>query len=129
MGFFENMLIVLRSSFKERSQAERLVCKHGPTKRPFTITVLGLECKFGSSPYCIPCSEEYLNRFSTVCDTCGRPILPGTAVGQAADKNAVYPYTHNTFDCREPDSSICGKWGEGKLISLATVHPDVFPPG
>lgn len=93
-----------------------LTCPHRKRKN-FVIWVKGTKCKFRSSPLCPSCTEEYLNKYSTICAKCGKPIFPGTPVAVASWEGALYPYTHMTFDCGEP-AAYCGTWGEGKLIGL-----------
>lgn len=108
--------------------SEKFVCEHGATERNLKVTVLGVECEFPRSPMCPSCTGEYLNKFSTLCASCERPILPGTPVGQAWN-GAPHPCTHLAFECCDSGGLYCGRWGEGRLITLHELNPDKYPEG
>lgn len=63
----------------------------------------------------------------TYCAACGRPIFPGMPVGQAWEE-AQFPYTHLTFECCDAGALYCGRWGEGRLITLHELDPKKYPP-
>lgn len=108
--------------------SEKFVCEHGATERNLKVTVLGVECEFPRSPMCPSCTGEYLNKFCTLCASCERPIFPGMPVGQAWT-GAPHPCTHLGFDCCESGGLYCGRWGEGRLITLHELNPDKYPDG
>ena len=110
------------------SPTEKLVCAHGKTKHNIKVWVLGVECEFEKSPMCPTCTEQYLNKFSTLCASCKRPIFPGTPVGQAWH-GAPHPFTHLTFQCCDTGGLYCGRWGEGHLVSLHELNPEKYPAG
>lgn len=110
------------------SSSEKFVCTHGKTKRSLKVTVLGVECEFKGSPMCPPCTEQYLNRFSVLCASCKRPIFPGEPVGQAWH-DAPHPFTHLTLGCCDSGGFYCGRWGEGRLLTLHELNPEQYPEG
>jgi hypothetical protein len=104
-------------------------CDHKRVRGDFTITVLGVECRFKKGlPTCATCSVEYLNKHSTICASCSEPIFPGNAVG-VAWRGADHPYTHLTFECCDTGALYCGYWGEGELITLHQLDPKKYPEG
>jgi hypothetical protein len=102
-------------------------CPHEPITEPFDVEVLGVLCSFNDSPFCLECTREYLNKFSTLCGTCRRSIFPHTAVGRS--KNPDFLYAHLTFGCCDTGGDLIGEWSEGKLITLHELHPEKYPPG
>jgi hypothetical protein len=110
------------------SPTEKFTCTHGKTRHNLKVTVLGVECEFSNSPMCSSCTEQYLNRFSTLCASCERPIFPGTPVGQAWS-GAPRPFTHLTSECCESGALYCGRWDEGHLITLHELSPAKYPAG
>ncbi len=86
-----------------------LVCEHGPAETPFKIVVLGVECEFARSLWCPLCLQEYLNKFSTLCVYCGKPIFPREPVEGAGNG---YAHIH----CGNTAAAYVGTWGEGELI-------------
>lgn len=107
---------------------EKFVCTHGKTRHNFKVVVLGVECELEKSPMCPSCTEQYLNKFSTLCASCGRPIFPGTPVGQAWH-GAPHPFTHLAFGCCDSGGLYCGQWGEGRLLTLHELNPEKYPAG
>jgi hypothetical protein len=105
---------------------EKRQCGHGRFIKSSVhkVTVLGIECSVASSDCSKLCAEEYLNKFSTLCAECEEPILPGDPVGQAWE-DASHPYTH--MRCAQSAALFCGKWGEGRLISLHEMNPARYP--
>jgi hypothetical protein len=112
----------------DTSQTEKFVCAHGKTKHNFKVMVLGIECEFKKSPMCPPCTEQYLNKVSTLCASCKRPIFPGTPVGQVWH-GAPHSFTHLTFECCDTGGLYCGQWGEGRLLTLHELNPEKYPAG
>lgn len=110
------------------SPTEKFTCTHGNTKHNLKVTVLGVECEFWESPMCPTCTEQYLNKFSTLCASCKRPIFPETPVGQAWH-GAPHPFTHLTFRCCDTGALYCGRWDEGRLIMLHELNPEKYPAG
>ncbi len=108
--------------------SEKFVCIHGKTEYNLKVTVLGVECEFEKLPMCPSCTEQYLNKFSTLCASCKRPIFPGTPVGQAW-RGAPHPFTHLTFGCCASGALHCGRWDEGRLITLHELNPEKYPAG
>lgn len=84
---------------------------------PTSLTVLEHTVKLDRSPFCFVCTAAYMNRHSTVCNTCREPICVGQQVAQAA-AGSEFPYTHHTSPCSLYAGLWCGTWGEGKLIGL-----------
>ena len=113
---------------EKRSAKEELSCPHGGTEHGLRVTVLGVKCTLTRSPMCLYCTETYLNRYSTLCASCGRPIFPGTAVGRAWI-NTPYLYTHLTLECCETAAFYCGRWEEGWLKTLHELNPEKYPEG
>jgi hypothetical protein len=103
-------------------------CLHEKPTGRMTVTVFGLELNFKGSDLCQQCAEVFLNQNSTVCASCGRPILPGMEVGQAW-RGAPHPYTHLLDRCCGSGALFCGMWGNGRLITLHELYPEKFPPG
>ena len=103
-------------------------CGHDKPDGPSIVEVMGVKVAIEAAPICPDCIEEYLNRHSTRCASCRQPILPGMPVGQAWD-GAPFPHTHMAFDCTESGGLYCGRWGQGKLITLHQLDPAQFPPG
>lgn len=112
----------------DTSPTEKFACTHSKTGHILKVTVLGVECEFEKSPMCQVCAEQYLNKFSTLCASCKRPIFPGTSVGQAW-KGASHPFTHLNFDCCATGTLYCGVWGDGRLITLHELNPEKYPEG
>ena len=106
--------------FKNDIAVKKFVCRHGETKKPFKIMVLGKQCKFKRSPYCISCTEKYLNKFSTICHTCGWPILPGMPAGQLWDIDPKHFHVHVPIsdDCFCGIVPCFGRWGKGEFIPM-----------
>ena len=102
-------------------------CPHEPITEPFDIEIIGVLCNFDNSPFCFECTQEYLDKFSTLCGTCRRPIFPHTSVGKSKDPK--FPYAHLTFECCDSGGDSLGEWSEGKLITLHELHPEKYPPG
>src|SRR3989338_1127048 len=98
-------------------------CVHGGDRHDFCATVLGVECKLVNPPKCQTCAEEYLNKFSTLCHSCKRPIFPGERVALSGSQPT---YTH----VEEGAGGLyCGQWGEGQLITLHELNPAKYPEG
>lgn len=95
---------------------------------PFKVTVQGVKCELSEATLCKACAEPYLNKACTLCASCGRPIFPGEPVGVAWD-GATHPYTHLTFKCCASGGLYCGRWGEGRLVSLHDIDPERYPTG
>ena len=110
------------------NRTEEFVCTHKKTEDKIMVVVLGVECEFEESPMCPVCAEQYLNKFSTLCASCERPIFPGTPVGQAWE-GAPHPYTHLRPGCCETGALYCGKWDDGRLITLHELNPEKYPAG
>ena len=108
------------------SPIEKSACAHGKTDHPLVVTVLGIKCELERSPMCPACTEQYFNKFSILCASCHQPIFPGTPVG-VAWVGAPHPFTHLTFDCCESGGLFCGRWGEGRLLTLHEIDPEHFP--
>lgn len=108
-------------------EIEKIVCEHDKPAE-IEVTVLGVVCNIPEPPMCASCAERYLNQACTLCASCGNPIFPGNPVGQAW-QGAPHPYTHLTFDCCATGALYCGRWGEGKLITLHELEPDKYPDG
>jgi hypothetical protein len=106
----------------------KFVCEHGTVKGGFQVVVFGIEFELEESPLCPKCAEEYLNKFSTLCASCGLPIFPGTPVAQAWI-DAPHPYIHLSFSCGYCGGLYCGQWGEGCLITLHELNPKKYPFG
>lgn len=107
---------------------EKIVCTHGKMKGKFHLNVLGVSCeiKITKKWFCPSCLHKYLNKYSTLCASCGRPIFPGEPVG-VAWKEAFHPYTHLTFKCCYTGEMLCGRWGEGMLVTLYELCPEEYP--
>lgn len=116
-------------SAKKEAQREIRVCTHeraNPNR--IVVAVFGVTCDFVNAPMCAACTEPYLNEMSTRCAVCKKPIFPGSPVG-AAWEGAFHPFTHLTFDCCESAGLYCGRWGEGRFISLHELDPEKYPEG
>ncbi len=105
-----------RSEFAE-GDGEKFVCPHGPSEEPLTVIVLGVECRFAKSPYCQTCTATYLNRYSTLCGLCNRPIFPGDPIEVSGRRDGEYVHSR----CGDCAAAYAGHWGEGKLIPFV-VH-------
>lgn len=105
-------------------------CRHRRPKGPFEVIVRGgAKVQFRASwPMCQACTEDYLNRFSITCVSCGLPILPGTRIG-LVQPGVRYQYAHLQPGCCDTGALYCGVWGEGVLISLHELHPEKYPEG
>jgi hypothetical protein len=103
-------------------------CGHDKPDGPSIVEVYGVKIAVEAAPVCPDCVEEYLNRYSTRCASCRQPILPGMPVGQAW-KGSPFPHTHMTFECTESGGLYCGRWGQGRLVTLHELDPAQFPPG
>ena len=104
-------------------------CGHdrvGDADRP--PKVFGIDVFVRHEKLCSRCLEAYLNTYATRCAACGDPILPGEPVGQAW-VGAPHPHTHLTFDCSETGGLYCGRWGQGRLITLHEIAPEKYPEG
>ncbi len=113
----------------EKPSAVGPTCPHGKTEGTLEIIILGVKCNLiTGSPMCPVCTEQYLNKFSTLCAACGRPIFPGDPVGLAWD-GAPHPFTHLYYHCCDSGGLYCGVWGEGRLITLHELKPEKYPPG
>ncbi len=112
----------------EGEKKEAFTCSHGAAKRPFKVLVFGAEIMLDKAPMCEACAGEYLNRYATLCGSCEKVIFPGEPVGQAYI-GAPYPLTHLTMECCPSGALYCGKWGEGRLITLHELDPEQFPEG
>ena len=89
------------------------------------VTVLGHEMTFTDPPSCPSCATAYLNKHSTICGVCEKPIIPGEAVAVAIN-GSRYLYTHLTFQCCPSVGLWCGSWGESRLKTLHEVDPEHF---
>lgn len=105
-----------------------LKCGHNPSSRDRTMVIQGKEYLLRESPLCHACTEKYLNEASTVCATCGGPIVPDDLVA-ISDIHSPFPYTHATAECSDDPGLWCGKWGVGTLIALHELNPEEFPEG
>ncbi|HTK04824.1 MAG TPA: hypothetical protein VL500_04520 [Candidatus Eisenbacteria bacterium] len=103
-------------------------CGHEKPDGPSIVEVYGVKIAVEAATVCPDCIEEYLNRYSTRCASCRQPILPGMPVGQAW-KGSPFPHTHMTMECTESGGLYCGRWGQGRLVTLHELEPDKFPPG
>ena len=88
-------------------------CGYPRITNPTTVIVWGHEVQLTKSPHCVKCAENYLEQYSTCCESCCLPILPGqnVAIGVNQDR-----YTHASYNCNPMPSMIAGHWGEGKLV-------------
>jgi len=129
MEFFQKILKWFGSIFAKKEEGtcevhhkeattKKYHCEHGTTDHAFEIVVLGKTVKFKGSPLCIPCTEKYMNKFSTYCALCDEPILPWMAVG-CGGIGSSHPYAH--LEC-SGTAVYCGQWGEGRLIGLDELH-------
>lgn len=103
-------------------------CDHDKSSSPSIVEVHGMKVGVEVAEICSGCIEKFLNRYSTRCASCNGPILPGMPVGQAWT-GAKHPHTHMSFDCTESGGLYCGRWGQGRLITLHELEPDTFAPG
>ena len=69
---------------------------------------------------CLECTEKYFNAYSTVCALCKKPILPGMDVARAWE-GAFYSLTHATVECCGNEDLVCGRLGEGRLMTLSEL--------
>lgn len=104
---------------KKDGFCEHCFCEHDSKPHDFDVVVLGSICRINSSTMCETCTSKYLNRFSTICASCKRPIFPGTHV--ARSKVAEHEFTHLSFDCCQSGALYCGKW-VGRLITLDELN-------
>ena len=98
-------------------------CTHEKKKGYFPITVLGCKVKLKSSDMCPTCLQAYLEKNSTICNSCERPIFPGDPVaGTGLGKRAKHKYTHgDNTGCCVSGGLFCGHWGEGELIPFSSL--------
>lgn len=87
------------------------VCGEIPINSPAEIIVWGAVCHINSSPMCKNCTEKYMERHATMCETCKEPILVGMSVGAGLNGG----YVHFNTTCAPPGLFV-GAWGEGEPI-------------
>lgn len=104
------------------------LCTKGAVEGAFVIEVLGVSKRMRNTPLCEGCSKIFLNAFSVLCAQCKTPIFPGEPVGQSW-VGAETPVTHMYWDCTATGALYCGKWGEGRLITLGELNPFQFGKG
>ena len=107
-------------------------CSH--TRRPgqFTTTVLMRTTTIvmpDSIPLCRKCFTAYLNKYSTLCGACGELIFPGEHVAERPVKGNPNAIVHRVKKCCLYEDNWCGTWGQGRLISLHELQPELFPEG
>lgn len=104
----------IKEKFFSRNSADACpLCYHPKRPGSFKVMVFGREYDLFSS-YCLECTEKFLNKYSTLCAVCGKPIFPGESVARAA-VGAPYPFTHLSEKCCPSGGLYCGHWGKGKL--------------
>ncbi len=103
-------------------------CGHDRRGEPATVAVRGTVVAARHERLCAACLSAWLERYSTTCASCGGPILPGEPVGQAW-VGARHPHTHLTTDCCETGGLYCGRWGQGRLVTLHELEPEAYPAG
>lgn len=103
-------------------------CDHPRQAPGYVVKVFGTPVRVGEPPVCKDCFEAYLNKYSTYCAVCDLPILPGMHVGQAWS-GSKHPLTHLDTGCCKSGGLYCGKWGQGRLITLHELKPNKYPPG
>lgn len=114
-------------SLPDPPKEKRLVCNHTPLNEWAIIGIFGQVCEVEKSSMCFSCTEKYFNTFSTICAACGIYITPNSLVAQAWD-GSKYPFTHLDSGCCDNLVNLfCGKWGEGRLITLHEINPEDFP--
>lgn len=107
------------------------VCDHPPESGWVEVTVLGHKMWMdlpSELAVCRGCFEKWLNRHATTCAACGEPILTGRSVAERSPFDDP-PFVHMRPMCCRYPSKFCGKWGQGRLISLHEMYPDQIPPG
>jgi hypothetical protein len=103
-------------------------CPHERSKRPIMVRVRGCDIACPEPPLCAECLTAYLEKYSQTCASCSGPILPGMPVGQAWG-GAKHPFTHLMDGCCESGGLYCGRWGQGRLVTLHELNPEKYPPG
>lgn len=104
----------IQERFFSHSPAEDCpICHRRKSPTNFKVMVSGVEYDLYST-YCPECTTDFLNKYSTICAVCGRPILPGEGVARSTI-GASQPFIHLTFDCCPSGGLYCGHWGKGKL--------------
>lgn len=102
--------------------SKHLSCSHGSERGSYTIFVLGVEVELKDTYMCAACTQDYLNKYSTVCHGCQEPIFPGQRVCVAPEGSQT-PFVHFRVECGGIGAMYCGKWGEGKLVTLEKLYP------
>ena len=128
-GLFQKRSLKKQIDRDESGQGK--VCKLCPNsivKDKFKVMVKGHKIEIEDSLLCFSCAEKHLNKYSTFCASCEKPIIPGTKVAEAWI-GAKYAFTHLTFNCCLAGALYCGEWGEGRIITLHELNPDKYPPG
>lgn len=97
-------------------------CEHNATMwRMFAVEVLGKWIMVESSPMCLPCTQKYLETYSTLCSECERPIVQGTPVGKQRGWQS-YPYRHLASEyCKRGATEQYGIWLSG-FVYPATIQ-------
>ncbi|MBU0624975.1 hypothetical protein KKF05_01390 [Patescibacteria group bacterium] len=106
-------------------------CQHQRQPGSFTRVVLNQIIKVrlpASVPLCRDCFIAYLIRYATSCTVCNGHILPGDPVAEIPIANQLC-LAHRTKHCARYVDRYCGIWGQGRLISLHELMPDIIPAG
>lgn len=105
------LVIIKEACAPQRRQKFNGKCSCGKERlnRLCTVFVFGQAVKIVQSLYCRDCAEVKLNAWSTICNTCGTPILPGQPV--ASDPFAS-GFTHYTSSCAAFAELYAGQWGQ-----------------
>ncbi|MFH1047699.1 MAG: hypothetical protein V1738_05325 [Patescibacteria group bacterium] len=109
-------------------------CNHRREQNNQPITLIVREQKVElimpvDIPLCSKCFAEYLSKYSTTCGKCGGIILPGEKVAERPFENNPRTLVHLSVECSLYGDNWCGIWGQGRLVSLHELYPQLFPAG
>ncbi len=107
-------------------------CSHENRPGKHTVTIFGQILQLtvpDNCPLCRDCLVAWLVKYSTTCACCGGLILPYEKVAERPVEGNPFGLVHYSKRCAYYADNWCGVWGQGRLISIHELHPQIFPEG